>query len=155
MKTRIITKVGLIAAVYAALTIGLMPLSYNFVQFRVSEVLTILPYFMPESILGLFIGCAVANIFSGLGIYDIIFGSLASLIAAYLTHKMPSKWLAPLPPVIVNALIIGYMWSLFSDLPFYLTAGYVGIGQLGVCYGLGLPLLYLLEKSVLNKKGEK
>jgi len=152
MNIRTITKISFIAAIYAALTIGLAPLSYNFIQLRVSEALTILPFIMPQSILGLFIGCAIANIYSGLGIYDIIFGSLATLIAAYLTRKMPSKWLAPLPPVVVNALVIGYMWSYFAQMPFYLTAGYVAIGQLGACYLLGLPLLHLLEKSELFKK---
>jgi len=149
LNTKVITKISLIAAVYAALTIGLAPLSYNFVQLRVSEALTVLPFIMPESIIGLFIGCAIANIYSGLGIYDIIFGSLATLVAAYFTRKMPSKWLAPLPPVVINAVVIGYMWSYFSDIPFYLTAGYVAIGQIGACYLLGLPLLFFLEKSVL------
>ncbi|MFZ5943094.1 MAG: QueT transporter family protein [Bacillota bacterium] len=152
MNTKSITKISLIAAIYAALTIGLAPLSYNFVQLRVSEALTILPFLMPQSILGLFIGCAIANIYSGLGIYDIVFGSLATLLAAYLTRKMPNKWLAPLPPVVINALVIGYMWSFFSDMPFYLTAGYVALGQIGACYLLGLPLLHLLENSHLFRK---
>ena len=151
MNIRKITKVSLIAAIYASLTIALSPLSYGFVQFRVSEALTILPFIMPESILGLFIGCALANIYSGLGIYDIVFGSLASLIAAYLTSKMPTKWLAPLPPIIVNAVVIGYMWSLFGDLPFYLTAAYIAFGQIGSCYLLGLPLLHFLQKTDLMK----
>ena len=147
MNIRTITKISLIAAIYAALTIGLAPLSYNFIQLRVSEALTVLPFIMPESILGLFIGCAIANIYSGLGIYDIVFGSLATLIGAYLTAKMPSKWLAPLPPIIVNAVIIGFMWSYFAQMPFYLTAGYVALGQFGACYILGLPLLHLIEKA--------
>ncbi|KJS19334.1 MAG: hypothetical protein VR72_19095 [Clostridiaceae bacterium BRH_c20a] len=152
MNIKAITKISLIAAIYAAITIGLAPLSYNFVQLRVSEALTILPFIMPQSILGLFIGAAIANIYSGLGIYDIVFGSLATLVAAHLTRKMPSKWLAPLPPVIINALVIGFMWSYFADMPFYLTAGYVALGQIGACYLLGLPLLHLLEKSELFKK---
>lgn len=147
MNIRVVIKIGLIAAVYAGLTIALAPLSYNFVQLRVSESLTILPFIMPESVLGLFIGCIIANIYGGLGIYDIVFGSLATLIAAYLTRKMPSKWLAPLPPVVINAVVIGLMWSYFSDLPFYLTAGYVALGQIGACYFLGLPLLFFLEKT--------
>ncbi|NLT95454.1 MAG: QueT transporter family protein [Clostridia bacterium] len=152
MNIRTITKISLIAAIYAALTIGLAPLSYNFVQLRISEALTVLPFIMPESILGLFIGCAIANIYSGLGIYDIVFGSLATLISAFLTAKMPTKWLAPLPPVAVNAVIIGYMWSYFAQMPFYLTAGYVAIGQIGACYLLGLPLLHLFTKSQILKK---
>lgn len=152
MNTRTITKISLIAAIYAGLTIGLAPLSYNFIQLRVSEALTVLPFIMPQSILGLFIGCAIANIYGGLGLYDIVFGSLATLAGAYLTSKMPSKWLAPLPPVVVNGVVIGYMWSYFAQMPFYLTAGYVAIGQIGACYLLGLPLLHLLEKSELFKK---
>lgn len=139
---------AVIAAVYAGLTIALAPISYNFIQFRVSEALTVLPFLFPQAVPGLFIGCLVANIYGGLGIYDIVFGSLATLLAAWLTSKMPSRFLAPLPPVLVNAVVIGFMWSYFSGMPFYLTGGYVALGQLGACYILGLPLLLFLGKRI-------
>jgi uncharacterized membrane protein len=146
MKTKNLTKIALIAAIYAVLTLVLAPISYGFIQFRVSEMLTVLPFLFPGASWGLFIGCALANIYSGLGIYDVVFGSLATLAAGFLTAKMPSPLLAPLPPVIINAVVIGAMWSIFAEMPFYLTAAYVGLGQLGVCYLLGYPLLIILRK---------
>ncbi|SMO84701.1 QueT transporter family protein [Melghirimyces algeriensis] len=148
MSARKISMISMIAAIYATLTIALAPLSYGLVQFRISEVLTVLPWLTPLAIPGLFIGALVANLFSPVGFYDVLFGSLASLIAAWLTAKMPAKWLAPLPPVLVNALMIGILLKTVSGLDVTLTAAmlYVGAGQLAVCYGLGLPFLYVMER---------
>lgn len=143
---RKIAVVGVIAAVYVVLTIVFAPISYGFIQFRVSEVMTVLPFLTPLAIPGLFIGAFFANWWSLLGIIDVVFGSLASLLAAYLTHKMPNKWLAPLPPVVVNAVIIGTIWGLAApeEVGLWPAMAYVGLGQLVVCYGLGLPVLHLL-----------
>ena len=82
---------ALIAAVYAVLTIAFAPLSYGQIQVRFAEALTILPFFTPAAIPGLFIGCIVANIFGPGGVPDVIFGSAASLISAYLSYKMPAN----------------------------------------------------------------
>lgn len=136
----------MIAAVYATLTILLAPISYGMVQVRVAEMLMVLPYFMPAAVPGLFAGCLIANIFGGLGILDIVFGSLATLLSAYLVTKIKNKYLVPLPPVLVNAVIVGLILHLVLELPFYLTLIWVALGQLIACYGLGLPLLLLLEK---------
>lgn len=135
-----------IAAVYVVMTIAFAPISYGFIQFRVSEVMTILPYLTPLAIPGLFIGAFLSNWWSLLGVVDVVFGSLASLLAAYLTYKMPNKWLAPLPPVIVNAIIIGSIWGLAApeEVGLLPAIAYVGLGQLVICYGLGLPLLHFL-----------
>ena len=152
MSTKKLSRIALIAAIYAALTIALAPISYGMVQFRVSEALTLLPFIMPGSTIGLFIGCFFANILGGLGIIDIIFGSMATLIAGYLTSRMPNKWLAALPPVIVNALIIGGIWAYTAQMPIYLTVAYVGIGQLGACYILGIPLLKFIESNQVLRK---
>ncbi|PTM59741.1 QueT transporter family protein [Desmospora activa] len=148
MSTRHLTAIAMIAALYAVLTMALAPLSYGPVQLRISEILTVLPYFTPLAIPGLFIGAAIANLLSPVGFYDVIFGSLASLIAAWLTARMPRPWLAPLPPVLVNAVIIGILLGTVSGLPVTVFAAmlYVGLGQLLVCYGLGLPFLYLLRR---------
>ncbi|WP_054951345.1 QueT transporter family protein [Numidum massiliense] len=147
--------VGVIAAIYVTLTLAFAPLSYSFIQFRISEVMTVLPFLTPLAVPGLFIGALIANLFSPLGALDVIFGSLSSLIAAYLTYKMPSKWLAPLPPVIVNAVIIGavavYTLSMPADVGYLAAMAYVGLGQLGVCYGLGLPVLFVLLR--LKERG--
>jgi len=140
------TRAAMIGALYALLTIILAPISYGMVQVRVAEMLMILPFFTPAAVPGLFVGCLIANLYGGYGILDIVFGSLATLLAAYLVTKIKNKFLAPLPPVIINAAIIGIVLHLVLGLPLYLTVAWVGVGQMVACYGLGLPLLLLLEK---------
>lgn len=146
--TKDLTLAGVIAALYAAITLLLAPISFGEIQFRVSEALTILPVLTPAAIPGLFIGCLVANLVGSASWLDIVFGSLATLIAAVLTRCLRKKtFLAPLPPVLINALIIGAVLSFtINNFPFWLAAGSVGLGQLGACYALGLPLLWSLKK---------
>lgn len=146
--TQYITQAALIAAVYAAVTLALAPISYANIQLRVAEALTVLPAVFPSAIPGLFIGCILANTLGpGAGMLDIIFGSLATLIAAWLSYKLRKyTYLVPLPPVIVNALIIGAVLSKAYSLPLVLTMLQVGAGQLLACYALGLPLLLLVKK---------
>lgn len=152
MGTRKIVFSAVVGAVYAALTVFLAPISYGAIQFRVSEALTVLPFFYPFSIWGLFVGCLIANLFNPtVTILDIVFGSLATLFAGYLTSKTKSKWLAPLPPVIVNAVVIGLViayvsapGAMFAAFPAIALS--VGIGELGACYLLGMPLLFALSK---------
>ena len=103
---RPIATAAVIAALYAALTYVSAPLAFGQVQFRLSEILTVLPYFTPAAIPGLFIGCVLANVASPFGPVDIICGSLATLLAALLSRVMPVKWLVPLPPVICNAVTV-------------------------------------------------
>ncbi|MEW5786164.1 MAG: QueT transporter family protein [Bacillota bacterium] len=140
------TKAAMIAAVYALLTISFAPISYGMIQVRVSEALTVLPFFTTAAVPGLFVGCLLANIYGGNGILDVVFGSAATLVAAYLTSKIRLKYLAPLPPVLINVLVVGYILHLVLGFPFYLTALWVGAGQVVACYGLGYPLLLILEK---------
>lgn len=137
---------AMLAAIYAALTIVLAPISYGPVQLRVAEGLTVLPYFFPEAIPGLFLGCFLANLYGGYGLIDVVFGSLATLLAALLSRKMPHPWLAPLPPVVVNALVIGWILKVTLGLPFGLMALQVGLGQLLSCYVLGMPVLYGVKR---------
>ncbi|WP_028776790.1 QueT transporter family protein [Shimazuella kribbensis] len=148
MNTKNITIVAMIAAIYVLLTYLFAPLSFNYIQFRISEVLTVLPFFTRLAIPGLFIGTILSNLLSPVGIYDVIFGSLATLIAAYLTSKTKNRYLAPLPPVIVNAVIIGVLLGVVGGLPVSIPwlMLYVGIGELGVCYLLGIPFIFLLER---------
>ena len=114
-KTRKIVFAALIAAIYAALTIILAPISYGLLQIRISEVFTVLPFFSAFPIWGLFVGCMVSNFFSPFGIIDMIFGSLATLFAATITYYIGKsnipykKYLAPLPAVIVNAIIVAFL----------------------------------------------
>ncbi|MDW7740425.1 MAG: QueT transporter family protein [Bacillota bacterium] len=145
-KTVFWIRAAMIGAIYALLTLIFAPISYGMIQVRIAEMLMVLPFFTPAAIPGLFVGCVIANIFGGYGIFDIVFGSLATLISAYLVSKISNKYLVPLPPVLINAVVVGMVLHLVLELPFYLTAAWVGAGQLVACYGLGLPLLLILEK---------
>lgn len=143
---RRIATAAVIAALYAALTYACAPLAFGPVQFRLSEILTVLPYFTPEAIPGLFVGCILGNIASPLGPVDIVCGSLATLIAAVLSRKMPVKWLVPLPPVICNAVIVALELHFVAKMPIWITMLYVGLGEAVVCFAGGLPFLLALEK---------
>lgn len=137
---------GIIAALYFALTMAIAPLSFGQLQLRISEALCILPFFTPAAIPGLFIGCVLANVFSFLGVFDIVFGSLATLAAAFLTYYIKNKWLLPVPTVVVNAFVVGALLYFLADLPFWISALYVGAGEAIACYALGIPLFFLLNK---------
>jgi uncharacterized membrane protein len=149
LKTKFLIQSGIIAATYAALTILLTPFSYGPVQIRISEAMTILPFFTPAAVPGLFIGCLVSNFLSPYGIIDIICGSGATLIAAigsYMLRKRPV--LVPLPPVLANSIIIGLMLYYAYGVPMnlFLIMAWIGLGELIACYAIGYPLLRYLKK---------
>ena len=125
----------------------LAPISYGPVQFRVSEALTLLPFYMPEAIPGLFIGCVFSNFYGGFGLPDMVFGGLATLIAAILTRKSPNIFVGALWPVVSNMIIIGVMLHVLIEAPLIATCIYVGLGEMGACYLLGVPLMKLLERK--------
>ncbi len=153
MKFKSLAISGMIAAFYAVLTIALAPLSYGPIQFRVSEALTLLPYYLPEAVPGLFIGCVIANFFGGYGVLDVVVGGGATFLAAYLTHKMPRLWLAALPPVLVNMIFVGLMLHVLTkEIPLWLTFSYIAMGQAGACYLLGMPLMRTLENRGILKR---
>ena len=142
---------GIIAALYATLTIVLTPLSYGPVQFRISEALTLLPFYIPEAVWGLFVGCVVANFF-GNGFWDVVVGGAATFVAGYLSRRMPWLWLASGPPVLVNMALIGPMLHMLLGVPLWITIFSVGLGQLGACCVVGLPLMKALEKRGILKR---
>ncbi len=152
-KIAYISKAGLIAALYAAITLIFAPISFGAVQFRISEAMTVLPFFFPEAIPGLFIGCIISNLLSSnIVVLDVIFGSIATLLAAICTYKIKVKWLAPLPPIIFNAIIIGVVITVSSVGENGFAAAFianmlsVGAGELVVAYGLGIPLMIAIER---------
>ena len=128
------------------MTVSLAPISYGPVQFRVSEALTLLPFYFPEAIPGLTIGCVFANFFGGFGLTDMFFGSLATLLAAFLTAKSKNIFAAAFWPVAFNAVIIGTMLHVLIEVPLIATGLYVGLGEAGACYVVGVPLMKILEK---------
>ncbi len=148
---RDLTFAALVAALYAALTLALP--AYTPIQVRVSEALTVLPFLYPAATPGLVIGCLVANIISPYGLPDMICGSLATLLACLWTQNLKSRALAPLPPVLCNAAIVGAVLA-WSETGF--TAAFwpafaanaltVGLGELIACYLLGSVLLAVLPQ---------
>ena len=153
--TRRLTLAALIAAVYTAATLFLPIPQYGGMQFRVAEAMTLLPFLFPEAIPGLAVGCFLANLLGSPFVLDWIFGTLATLLAALWTRRMPNVYLAALPPVVCNAVIVGaeIAWFTVQDggafWPAYgLNALTVGLGELAVCYLLGVPLARLMEKSM-------
>ena len=143
---------ALIAALYAALTILLAPISYGPVQCRVSEAFTLLPFYLPEAVPGLFIGCIFANFIGGYGLPDMVFGSLATLIAAFLTLKSGNIFVAALWPVLSNMIIIGTMLHYLIEAPLVMTCIYVALGELISCYVIGVPFMKLLERKNIIAK---
>ena len=153
---------AVVGALYAILTMVLAPISYGPLQFRISEALCVLSYFTPAAAWGLFIGCAIANTLSAAGLPDVIFGSLAMLIAClgtsavgkHMKDSLKSRLLACFLPVIVNAVIVGamltYAYIGLSPLEhpgaFAVCAGEVALGELPVMYLFGLPLMSWLPK---------
>ena len=153
--TLYLTRGALIAALYTVLTYltSLFGLSSGVIQFRISEALCVLPLFMPEAVMGLFIGCILSNILTGAVFWDVVFGSIATLIAALITRALRClpeklKWLATLPPVISNAVIVPFVLIHaygVTDGYFFLLLT-VGIGELVCAVGLGTMLYYTLKK---------
>ena len=154
-QTRRLAVAGLIAAIYAAATLFLPIPQYMGVQFRAAEALTVLPFLFPEAIPGLAVGCFLANLLGSPIMLDWIFGTLATLLAALWSRRMPNVYLAALPPVVCNAVIVGaeIAWFTVQDggafWPAYgFNALTVGLGELAACYVLGVPLAKLLGKSL-------
>ncbi len=144
-----LTFAAIIAAIYAVLTILLAPISYGPLQIRIAEAMTVLPFIFPPAIPGLYIGCMVANIWGGFGPIDIFGGSAVTLIAALLTYwlrRFKKPWMAPIPPVVLNALAVGYYLHILIEMPIWMSIGSVALGQAIACFGLGLPLLYAIKK---------
>ena len=146
--TRTLCLAGIIAALYAALTMALPILSYGAWQVRFSEALTILPVVMPASVPGLFVGCLIANLLSPVGALDVIFGSLATLLGAlgtrYFRKNLP---LAAACPVIANGVIVGIMLAVVYQLPMVLTMLQVAVGEV-VAVLVGCLLLKYMPKQL-------
>lgn len=155
-KVLFITQAAAIAALYVVLTLiaNALGLANYAIQVRFSEALTILPYFTPAAIPGLFVGCILSNILTGCMPLDIVFGSLATLVGAVCTYligtkvrnKTLAKWLSPVPPIIANMIVVPQVLSRVYQFPgtiLYFTLT-VGAGELISCGILGMLLLFVL-----------
>lgn len=147
-KTLFISQAAVIAALYTVLVLVFQYSSFGPFQFRVAEALTVLPYFTPAAIPGLAVGCLISNLIFA-DVLDIIFGSLATLLAAFLSYKLRRvKLLVPVPPILVNALVIPFVlrYAYFEtdSIPVLMLS--VGSGQFLAAGVIGLVLLFSLDR---------
>ncbi|SFC44061.1 QueT transporter family protein [Butyrivibrio sp. YAB3001] len=170
-KVLFISQAAIIAALYVVLTLlaNALGLANYAIQVRFSEALTILPFFTPTAIPGLYVGCIISNILTGCHPLDTVFGSLATLIGAVVTYLIAHgfnkpytkefnkvnpvrKWLCPIPPIVANVIIvpqvIRYCYGSTDSVPFLMLT--VGIGEVISCFILGMILLHALEPRKEN-----
>ncbi len=149
-KVLFIVHASVIAALYVVLTFvaNAFGLANYAVQVRFSEALTVLPFFTPAAIPGLTLGCLLSNILTGCALPDIIFGTLATLIGAVFTWLLRNnKWLAPLPPISANTIIVPFvLYYAYGIRPLWFSFLTVGCGEIVSCGVLGMLLLNLLSK---------
>ncbi len=147
-----LTQAATIAALYVVLTLfaNVLGLANYSIQVRFSEALTILPLFTPAAIPGLYVGCLLSNILTGCIAWDILFGPIATLLGAVGTYllRKKKKWLAPLPPILANTIIVPYVLSYAyhfeGSIPYFMLT--VGLGEVISCGVLGMALYSALAK---------
>ncbi len=144
-----ICQAAMIAALYVVLTFVFSPFASGAIQVRIAEALTVLPYFTSAAIPGLAIGCFFSNLFTGCVIWDILFGTLATLLGALGSYSLRKyKWLVPLPPIAANVIfvpfVLRYAYGVPNAIPFLMTT--IGIGETISCYVLGMPVLFAIKK---------
>ena len=149
LRTRRLVRGAVIAALYAALTLLLQPISYGAVQVRLSEAMTLLPVLMPEAVAGVTLGCLLANILGGSMLPDVVFGTLATFLAALATRRLRGSFaLAALMPVVANGLIVGavvhYCYAPEMALPLCMLS--VALGEAVACYLVGFVLLRAVRR---------
>ena len=147
--TRTLVRAAIIAALYTVLTLLLQPLSYGEVQIHFSAALTLLPILLPEAVPALAVGCLLANILGGCTIFDIVFGTLATLLAALCTRRLRNRfWLAALMPVLFNGVIVGavvhYCYAPVFPLPLSMLS--VAAGEAVACLVVGPLLIRVMQR---------
>ncbi|MDR1736704.1 MAG: QueT transporter family protein [Oscillospiraceae bacterium] len=156
-KTKFIAINGIVAALYCTLTLSLGDVGFMSLQFRPAEAMTVLPFISPYTVWGLFAGCLLSNIISPLGVLDMVFGSAATLLAGCLTARCKSLWTAVIPPIAVNAVVVGALIVVASPelggfVAWPAQAGMIAVSQTISCAGLGAALYYSLKKLSLKER---
>ena len=162
--TQALVRAGVIAALYVVLTLLFQPISFGASQFRIAEALTLLPILTVDAVPGLFVGCLIANLVGGGIWFDVVLGSIATLLAALMSRKLRRQpFLAALMPTLFNGLIVGpVVYFAYVRAPgdpvsvgtLLFNMATVAFGELVVCYLLGMPMLYALKKLPENVLGE-
>lgn len=148
-KVLFIVQAAAIAAIYVVLTVVFAAFSFGEVQVRLAEALTILPFFTPAAIPGLFAGCIIGNLLGGAIPLDILCGSIATLIGALGSYALQKhKFLVPIPPIAANTVIVPYVlyygYGVNLPIPFMMLT--VGVGEVISCGVIGILVLLALEK---------
>ena len=153
MNTKYLTKASLIGGIYVILVMIQIPfgeLTFGPVQLRLSEGLCLLPLVESAAVPGLFVGCLISNlilsIYSGFGLIDILGGSIVTLVAAYLTSKAPNKLIGILSPVLLNGFIVSLWVSYFTNIPYWITAIGISVGEFASVYIFGSIVLTAYNK---------
>ncbi len=146
---------GLIAALYVVLTLPFGQIAFGPIQFRIAEVLTLLPFFTPWAIPGVTLGCLISNLLFSTP-WDALFGTLATLIAAYFTYRSKHLLIAPLWPILFNGLIIGTMLVFmiigeFRLLPWLTMMAEVAVSEFIVCFAIGVPFMRTVQHYNLQR----
>ncbi len=140
-----LTRNAIVAALYVVVTMLVFPLSYNALQFRFAEILVLLVFFRKDYAVGLILGCAISNLISTLGFFDVLFGTIATALACVCIMFMKHLCVACIFPIVFNAGIVGFeCWWLLGE-PFWVSAGWVALGELVVMI-VGYVIFMLLKK---------
>ena len=130
ISVKLIVVNAMIASVYAALTLAISPIAYSEIQFRLSEIMVFLAFYNKKYIPGLIIGCIIANLFSPMGLLDVIFGTISTIIVCITMYVIKNRYLAAIIGAIITGLIIGgELWYAYQ-IPYLINALYVAIGEL-------------------------
>lgn len=149
METKKLVKIAIVAALYFVLTVGLAPISYGSIQFRVSEVMTLLAFIDPLYIPGLVLGTVLANLFSPLGFIDVIFGSIATFLSVVMVSRSKNIYIASIWPSIINGIIIGIELMFAFGVPLLLGMVQVAAGEFVVVSIVGV---IIFKFGILNNK---
>lgn len=137
---------AMIASIYAALTLVISPIAYSEIQFRLSEIMVFLAFYNRKYIPGLIIGCIVANLFSPMGLLDVIFGTISTIIVCISMYLIKNRYLAAITGALITGIIIGgELWYAYQ-IPYLINALYVAIGELIVLI-IGAFIFNVLEHN--------
>lgn len=146
MNTRDLARIGIVAAIYFVLAMASLPLVFGPVQFRISEALILLCFYNKKYGYSMVVGCALVNMLSPLGIYDVIFGTVATALTVLIVGKCTNLIVASLFPTLL-CVIIGLEYYFLQGAPFLFTTATILLGEFAVLTVVGVPVFKLLERN--------
>lgn len=151
LDVKVVAMNAMIATVYAVLTIACASISYGVINLRISEIIVFLAFFNRKYIPGLIVGCFLANLASPMGIYDVVFGTIATILVCVAMYRLKNLYLAAIAGGVMNGIIVGAELYWVLDLPFMINAFYVFVGETIVLI-IGAILFQLLQKNTIFMK---